>query len=104
MPVPSGLCLVLTTNGTLGEDLAICKNITTVKKQFHANLLSRFWIFAWYFILFSKFLSFYLRRISRDFALDFAYQIFECIKVIKTLDTFQGNMTLIAKGLLVVAR
>jgi len=32
MPVPSGLCLVLTTNGTLGEDLAICKNITTVKK------------------------------------------------------------------------
>jgi len=74
--VPSGLCLVLTTNGTLGEDLAICNNTTTVKKHFRANLLSRFWLFFRdIFILFSKFLSFCLRRISRDFALDFAANI-----------------------------
>ena len=53
------------------------------------------------FILFSKF---YLRKISRDFALAFVHQILDCIKVIKTLDTFQRKLTLIAKGLWVVTR
>ena len=96
MPVPSGLCLVLATNGTLGENppSAITQQLS---RSIFAQIYFRgFGYLPDIFILFSKF---YLRKISRDFALAFAHQILDCIKVIKTLDTFQGKLTLIAKGL-----